>query len=343
MGKQHAPLLEVKDLTIHFDLDEGVLKAVDGISFTVNRGQVLGLVGESGCGKSVTAQSILGLVPKPGRVGGSIVLNGEPPVDIASLDPKGETINAIRGKRISMIFQEPMTSFSPHYTIGNQIMENIRLHTEKSPAETRQWTIEMLRKVGIANPEQRVDEYPHEFSGGMRQRAMIAMALACSPSLIIADEPTTALDVTIQAQVLRLMNQLKDETRTSILFITHDLAVVAQMCDEVAVMYLGKIVEYAPVRTIFRSPGHPYTIGLQESIPKVGRRAKEHLTPIEGTVPVPINMPEQCGFFDRCTWAEEGLCDTSVPPIEEVGAGHLVRCFKAEQVKRTARTGNNHG
>lgn len=338
MGKRHAPLLSVKDLTIHFDLDEGVLKAVDGVSFTVNKGEVLGLVGESGCGKSVTAQSILGLIPKPGRVGGSIVLNGERSVDIASLDPKGVKINAIRGKQISIIFQEPMTSFSPHYTIGNQIMETIRLHTDKGPAETRQWAIEMLRKVGIANPEQRVDEYPHEFSGGMRQRAMIAMALACSPSLIIADEPTTALDVTIQAQVLRLMNQLKDEMNTSLLFITHDLAVVAQMCDEVAVMYLGKIVEYAPVRTIFRSPGHPYTIGLQESIPKVGRRAKEHLTPIDGTVPVPIDLPDQCGFFERCAWAEAGLCDRSVPPLEEVEQGHTVRCFKARQVKRRNST-----
>ena len=334
MSEKLTPLLEVKDLTVHFDLDEGVLKAVDGVDFILTKGEVLGLVGESGCGKSVTAQSILGLVPKPGRVGGSITHHGENTVDIAALDPKGEEINTIRGKQISMIFQEPMTSFSPHYTIGNQIMEVIRLHTGRTAAETRQWAIEMLRKVGIANPEDRIDEYPHEFSGGMRQRAMIAMALSCHPSLIIADEPTTALDVTIQAQVLRLMNQLKDEMDTSILFITHDLAVVAQMCDKVAVMYLGKIVEYAPVRTIFRNPGHPYTIGLHDSIPKVGARAKEHLNPIDGTVPVPINMPEQCGFFDRCKWTTQGLCDTSVPPLEEVEPGHFVRCFNADTVKK---------
>ena len=337
MSETHKPLLEVKDLTVQFDLDEGVLKAVDGVSFTLERGEVLGLVGESGCGKSVTAQSILGLIPKPGRVGGSITHYGESTVDIAALNPKGEEINGIRGKQISMIFQEPMTSFSPHYTIGNQIMETIKLHTDRNAAETRQWAIEMLKKVGIADPEKRIDEYPHEFSGGMRQRAMIAMALACSPSLILADEPTTALDVTIQAQVLRLMNQLKDETGTSLLFITHDLAVVAQMCDDVAVMYLGRIVEYAPVRTIFNSPGHPYTIGLQDSIPKVGARAKEMLTPIDGTVPVPINMPEQCGFFDRCTWATKGQCDTAVPPLEELEPGHLVRCFNADTVRKHTR------
>ena len=335
MSETHTPLLEVTDLTVQFDLEEGVLKAVDGVSFTLNRGEVLGLVGESGCGKSVTAQSILGLIPKPGRVGGSIIHHGERTVDIVALDPKGKEINAIRGKQISMIFQEPMTSFSPHYTIGNQIMETIKLHTDRNAAETRQWAIEMLRKVGIANTEKRIDEYPHEFSGGMRQRAMIAMALACNPSLIIADEPTTALDVTIQAQVLRLMNQLKDETNTSLLFITHDLAVVAQMCDNVAVMYLGKIVEYAPVRTIFRNPGHPYTIGLQDSIPKVGAHAKEHLTPIDGTVPVPINMPEQCHFFDRCKWAVKGACDTAVPSLEEVEPGHFVRCFMADKVKKS--------
>jgi peptide/nickel transport system ATP-binding protein len=329
--------LEVKDLTVQFDLDEGVLKAVDGVSFTLNKGEVLGLVGESGCGKSVTAQSILGLIPKPGRVGGSIIHHGEHTVDIVALNPKREQINTIRGKQISMIFQEPMTSFSPHYTIGNQIMETIKLHTDRNAEETREWAIEMLSKVGIANPQKRIDEYPHEFSGGMRQRAMIAMALACQPSLIIADEPTTALDVTIQAQVLRLMNQLKDETGASILFITHDLAVVAQMCDEVAVMYLGKIVEYSPVRTIFKNPAHPYTIGLQDSIPKVGAQAKEHLIPIEGTVPVPINMPERCGFSDRCKWAEHGLCDAEVPPLEKIEDGHWVRCFKAESVKKTAR------
>jgi peptide/nickel transport system ATP-binding protein len=241
-----------------------------------------------------------------------------------------------------MIFQEPMTSFSPHYTIGNQIMETILLHMDKDTHEARDWTVELLRRVGIANPEDRVDAYPHELSGGMRQRAMIAMALACSPSLVIADEPTTALDVTVQAQILRLMNRLKDETGTALLFITHDLAVVAQMCDYVAVMYLGKIVESAPVRAVFHEPGHPYTIGLQNSIPKVGARAKERLTPIAGTVPVPINLPERCGFMDRCKWAVKGICDAGVPPLEEVSPGHLVRCFRSDAVRETDTKGRSN-
>ena len=343
MGDARLPLLEVKNLTVYFDLDEGVLKAVDDVSFTVEKGEVLGLVGESGCGKSVTAQSILGLVPKPGRVGGSIIHHGSDTVDIATLDPRGTEINTLRGRQISMIFQEPMTSFSSHYTIGNQIMETILLHMDKNSQEARVWTVELLRRVGIANPEERVDAYPHELSGGMRQRAMIAMALACSPSLVIADEPTTALDVTVQAQILRLMNRLKDETGTALLFITHDLAVVAQMCDNVAVMYLGKIVEYAPVRTIFRNPGHPYTIGLHNSIPKVGARAKDRLTPIAGTVPVPINLPERCGFMDRCKWAVSGVCDAGVPPLDEVEPGHLVRCFRADAVRQTDLKGRSNG
>jgi peptide/nickel transport system ATP-binding protein len=278
-------------------------------------------------------------VPKPGRVGGQILFHGETSVDIASLDPTGDEINAIRGKQISMIYQEPMTSFSPHYTIGNQIMETIRLHTNLSQAETRERTVDLLRKVGIANPQKRIDEYPHEFSGGMRQRAMIAMAIACNPSLVIADEPTTALDVTIQAQVLRLMKTLQAEIGTALLFITHDLSVIARMCDTVAVMYLGKIVESAPVRTIFRNPLHPYTVGLHNSIPSVGARAKQRLTPIEGTVPVPINLPEQCGFADRCTKFTAGVCDASVPHLREVEPGHFVRCFYAESPALEAHDG----
>lgn len=339
MSDVRTPLLEVRNLTVQFSLDEGLLKAVDDVSFSLNRGEVLGLVGESGCGKSVTAQSILGLVPKPGQVGGSIVLHGAQAVDIAKLDLRGKEINAIRGSRISMIFQEPMTSFSPHYTIGNQIMETVTLHTDKNAAEAREWTVELLRRVGIANPESRVDAYPHELSGGMRQRAMIAMALACSPSLVIADEPTTALDVTVQAQVLRVMNKLKDDTGTAVLFITHDLAVIAQMCDNVAVMYLGKIVEYAPVRAIYRDPRHPYTLGLQNSIPKVGSRAKDRLTPIHGTVPVPIDLPERCGFMDRCRWAVEGVCDAGTPALEEVGPNHFARCFRLDAVRGTDTNG----
>ena len=339
MNEQQEILLQVNNLKVHFETDDGTLKAVDGVSFTLQKGEVLGLVGESGCGKSVTAQSILGLTPSIGKVSGEINFFGAKPVDMVKLNTRGHEINGIRGKEISMIFQEPMTSFSPFYTIGNQIIETVLLHTDRDPQAARTWTIDLLRKVGIATPEKRVDSYPHEMSGGMRQRAMIAMALACNPSLVIADEPTTSLDVTIQGQVLRLMNKLKTETGASILFITHDLAVVAQMCDTVAVMYLGKIVEYAPVRTIYKAANHPYTLGLYNSIPKLGARAKNPLSPIPGTVPVPINLPKRCGFMDRCPWAEKGVCDSGIPPLEEINPGHFVRCFRAEVVRESIAKG----
>lgn len=333
-------VLDVQNLKVSFKLDEGILTAVDDVSFSIERGKTLGLVGESGCGKSVTTRAILRIVSGSGTIRGKIFLstrNGDSGarLDLAGLDRLGDEIRAIRGKDISMIFQEPMTSFSPHYTMGNQLMEAIFLHKTQDKQEARDIAIEMLRKVGIANPEKRIDEYPHEFSGGMRQRVMIAMALSCRPSLLIADEPTTALDVTIQAQVLELMKSLQQEMGMSILFITHDLAVVAEMCDDVAVMYLGRIVEYTTIKNIFYDSLHPYTIGLLKSIPKIGKDAKKKLDSIEGTVPVPIGLPLQCGFFERCDNAIKGLCDTYVPPIVEVKPNHKVRCFLFPEARRS--------
>jgi peptide/nickel transport system ATP-binding protein len=325
-------LIELKDLKIHFSIDEGILKAVDGVDLKIYEGKTLGLVGESGCGKSVTSQSLLKIVPPPGTVKGQILFHGkEESLDLVPLDVDGEKIRSIRGKEIAMIFQEPMTSFSPLYTMGNQIMEAIKLHRTSDEEEARKIAIEMFKKVGISNPEKRLDEYPHEFSGGMRQRVMIAMALSCHPKLLIADEPTTALDVTIQAQVLELMQELQQEFGMGILFITHDLGVVAEMCDEVAVMYLGKIVEKASVDEIFHNPKHPYTKGLLKSIPVMGKEKKERLASIEGSVPVPLGLPPMCGFYERCPHFMKGRCDAADPSLIEVEEGHLVRCFLYEE------------
>ena len=287
-------VLEIKDLRTHFKLDEGLLKAVDGVSLSIRRNRTLGVVGESGCGKSVTAQSILRIVPPPGNVEGEILFhtNGGA-IDLASLSAKGKEIRDIRGREISMIFQEPMTSFSPVHTIGNQLMEAILLHEDVPKSNARERSVELLDHVGIANPARRIDEYPHQLSGGMRQRAMIAMALALKPRLLIADEPTTALDVTVQAQILRLMKNLQEDMGMSIMFITHNLGVIANMADEIAVMYLGRVVELGSVRQIFNSPQHPYTQALLQSIPKVGRKARVRLAAIGGTVPVPLD-PMKC-------------------------------------------------
>ena len=332
-------LIETKDLKIHFSIDEGLLKAVDGVDIKIFEGKTLGLVGESGCGKSVTSQSLLRIVPSPGTVKGQILFHGKgaEPLDLATLDNNGDTIRSIRGKDISMIFQEPMTSFSPLYTMGNQIMEAIRLHRTKDNDQAKEIALEMFRKVGISNPEKRLDEYPHEFSGGMRQRVMIAMALSCNPRLLIADEPTTALDVTIQAQVLELMKDLQKEFGMGILFITHDLGVVAEMCDDVSVMYLGKVVEHAPVDEIYHDPKHPYTIGLLKSIPKIGAGSKDKLASIEGAVPVPLGLPPMCGFHERCEKRIEGLCDCQIPSMTEVTPGHYVRCFNYDGKKERER------
>lgn len=333
-NQANGTFLEVKDLKVHFKLDEGMLKAVDGVSFSIAKGKTLGLVGESGCGKSVTSQALLRIVPDPGSIQGRMMLTRTDGsiVDLAAIGAESDEIRSIRGKDITMIFQEPMTSFSPLYTMGNQLTEAILLHRTSNKEEARSIAIEMMRKVGIANPEERIDEYPHEFSGGMRQRMMIAMALSCNPELLIADEPTTALDVTIQAQVLELMKELQREFDMSILFITHDLGVIAEMCDEVAVMYLGRIVETGSADTIFYDPKHPYTEGLLRSIPKIGTRSKEKLDSIEGVVPLPLDSPPRCGFYDRCERMIEGMCDCRDVPLVELEPGHSVRCFLYPEV-----------
>jgi len=322
------PLVELRDLKTYFYTEDGIVKAVDGVSFAIERERTLGVVGESGCGKSVTGLSIMGLVPMPpGRIAGGQVLfhrNGHP-VDLTSLNPKGKEYRSIRGKEIAMIFQEPMTSLNPVFTVGYQIMEAIMLHQKVRKNVARARAIEMLRQVGIPLPEQRVDEYPHQLSGGMRQRAMIAMALSCNPSLLIADEPTTALDVTIQAQVLDLMRDLQAKFRTAIMFITHNLGVVAEMCQEVVVMYLGRVVEHAPVGLLFHDPKHPYTKGLLHSIPSLATK-KQRLEPIQGVVPDPLDAPPGCPFNPRCPHAME-VCTREVPLLKEVGPAHEAACW----------------
>jgi oligopeptide/dipeptide ABC transporter ATP-binding protein len=326
-----APLLAIRDLKTHFFTDDGVVRAVDGVSFSIAPQETLGLVGESGCGKSVTAYSILRLLPlRTARiVQGSIEFwrrDGEV-VDLAQVDPRGDLIRSIRGNEIAMIFQEPMTSLSPVHNVGSQIMEAVQLHQNVNEEEAKARTIEVLRQVGIANPEQRIVEYPHQFSGGMRQRAMIAMALSCNPSLLIADEPTTALDVTIQAQILELMKSLQHDFHMSILIITHNLGVVAEMADRVAVMYMGKIVETASTSAIFHRPLHPYTVGLMQSVPKMGRKIKDRLLPIAGSVPDPFSIPQGCAFYPRCPAQKRPACTGPADvPLLEVEPGHWVRC-----------------
>jgi peptide/nickel transport system ATP-binding protein len=325
-------ILEVSDLKVYFHLDEGVLKAVDGVDLQLKKGNTLGIVGESGCGKSVASQALLRIVPDPGVVSGKILLNEkggevlETPIDLVQLSRNGREIRSIRGGEIAMIFQEPMKAFSPIHTIGDQIMEGILLHTTDDREEARDLAVKVLRKVGMSNAEQRLREYPHQLSGGMRQRAMIAMALACNPSILIADEPTTALDVTVQAQVLELINELKTNNNASVIFITHDLGVIAEMAQQVAVMYLGKVVEQCDVDTLYHDPHHPYTKALLASIPSVIRDPKSKLASIEGTVPFPMNLPPGCGFASRCPYFMEGICNVEDIPMFEVQPGHLVRC-----------------
>jgi len=327
------PLLELNDLKVHFFTNEGVVKAVDGVSYTIERGQTLCVVGESGSGKSVAARAILGIVHQPGKVTGGTIHYHKTAADgttesiaITALDPRGAKIRSIRGKEIAMIFQEPMTSLSPLYTVGSQIIEAIRLHNDVSKQEARNRAIELLHQVGIPRPETRVDAYPFQLSGGMLQRCMIAMALSCNPKLLIADEPTTALDVTTQAQILDLMRELQAQYHMAILFITHDLGVVAEIADEVAVMYLGGVVEQGDVDTIFNAPAHPYTQALLESIPKISPE-RTHLNPIKGMVPSPFNRPNGCPFHPRCTYALRGVCDQVMPDVIPVESGHTVRCL----------------
>lgn len=331
-SESDKPLLSVKDLKIQIQVDGGVMQAVDGVDFEIRKGRTLGLVGESGCGKSLTSRAIMAINPKECETSGKIEYvspEGKPnqPVDLLALNPRGKEIRAIRGRKISMIFQEPMTAFSPMYSIGNQIMEAVLIHRTKNKKEARAITLDMLSKVGISDQEKRFDQFPHEFSGGMRQRAMISMALSCNPELLIADEPTTALDVTIQAQVLELMKSLQQEFGMAILLVTHDLGIIAEMCDEVAVMYLGKIVEQGTVKEIFSHPKHPYTRGLMRSMPRLGGNKSERLESIEGSVPLPINMPPMCGFYDRCPDRIEGVCNRRSVPNIQVSEGHTVRCF----------------
>jgi len=324
-------LLRVKDLKTYFYTQDGVVKAVDGISFELARGETLGIVGESGSGKSVTALSILKLIPDPpGKiVSGEIYLDG---MDIVAL--KEKEMQQVRGNEIAMIFQDPMTSLNPVFTIGNQIMETIMLHQRLNKKVAREKTVELLRSVGIPNPEQRIDGYPHQFSGGMRQRAMIAMALSCNPKILIADEPTTALDVTIQAQILQLMNEIKERTNSSIIIITHDLGVIAEMADNIIIMYGGMVVEYSDVNTIFYNSHHPYTWGLLRSIPRLDEVKRERLIPIPGIPPSLINVPPGCPFSPRCRYAKD-VCFKVTPELKNIGRFHKVACYlDADEVEK---------
>ncbi len=351
-------ILEIENLVTEFHLDSGNIRATDHVSFSLERGKILGVVGESGCGKTVTALSILRLIDAPGKIVDGRILYYKPTVEIphpvpltinpdsiASFMPPAEKIDPvstgaaidllglsdsellkIRGKKIAMIFQEPMTSLNPVYTIGNQIEEAILTHQHGSKKEAREKTIEILRRVGISDAERRIDDYPHQMSGGMRQRVMIAMALSCEPEILIADEPTTALDVTIQAQILELMNEIIEEMKMSMILITHDLGVVAETCDDVVVMYAGQVVEEASAKLIFNRPKHPYTIGLLESIPSLKKQAGKFLKAIPGSVPNLAHLPRGCRFKDRCFKAVEA-CGFATPPMRYTGNGQQGRCI----------------
>jgi len=322
--------LEIKDLKTHFFFDEGIVRAVDGVSLTLDHGKTLGVVGESGCGKSVTAQSVLQIVGAGGRiVSGEILFHRSDGqiVDLTQYKSTSEELRQIRGRDIAMIFQEPMTAFSPVYTVGKQISEAILFHEKISAKAARGRVIDLLDKVGIPNAVQRVDAFPFELSGGMRQRAMIAMALACKPTILIADEPTTALDVTIQAQILDLLRSLQEEMGTAIMIITHNMGVIAEMADTVNVMYLGKVIESAPVWELFDNPKHPYTAALLKSIPMIEEQVKDRLLSIKGVVPDPYNLPPGCRFHPRCESFVPGVCDRQEPTPVQVAPGHLASCL----------------
>jgi len=337
MPDNTTPLLSVRNLKTYFPQDEGTVKAVDGASFDGHSGRTLGIVGESGCGKSITARSILRIVDRPGRiVAGQILFQRQTVADAADVDAMvdltqltsyGEEMRAIRGAEIALIFQEPMSSFSPVHTVGNQIIEAILLHQQVDKREARARALDMLRRVGIPLPEQRLEAYAYQLSGGLRQRAMIAMALSCNPRLLIADEPTTALDVTTQAQILDLMRHLQQEYGMAIMLITHDLGVVAEMADDVVVMYLGRIVEQASVDEIFYAPKHPYTQALLRSIPHIRAKSRERLASITGFVPHPYNRPPGCPLHPRCASFMPGVCDRREPELQQIGDKHAVSCF----------------
>jgi len=326
-----ATLLEVKDLRTRFYTQDGVVHAVNGVSFYVNEGETLGIVGESGCGKSVSVLSVMRLIPQPpGKIeSGQVLFDGR---DLMKIDE--EEIRQVRGNRIAMIFQDPMTSLNPVLTICRQVSEALELHLGMDKDTARKRTIELLQMVGIPEAAARVDDYPHQFSGGMRQRVMIAMALSCNPQLLIADEPTTALDVTIQAQIIDLVKRLKREIGMAIIWITHDLGVIAGLADRVNVMYAGYIIEEARVKDMYGDPHHPYTLGLLGSIPRLDEARKEKLIPIEGLPPDLIGLPPGCPFYERCTYRVD-QCLEAMPPLEMVGPGHRVACWRWEEVKAT--------
>jgi oligopeptide/dipeptide ABC transporter ATP-binding protein len=362
-------IVSVRDLEVEFPTAMGVVRALNGVNFKIPRGKVIGIVGESGCGKSVTARAIMQILEKPGHItSGSIDFHRDPSegaasdllretddesatdaatagggIDIAKLSPNSAAMRAIRGGDIAMIFQEPMTSLNPVYTVGSQITEAILLHQTEDKAQAKEQAVDMLRQVGMPNPERIATSYPHELSGGMRQRAMIAMALSCHPSLLIADEPTTALDVTTEAQILALMRNLRQEIGMSIMFITHSMGVVAQLCDEVIVMYLGRVVERAPVEEIFYSPKHPYTRSLLRSIPRIGAKQKEPLEVIRGSIPDPYSRVPGCTFHPRCPDYMEGICNTVIPEetLLEGPNRHGVRCHLYSEVGNKAKSGSS--
>jgi peptide/nickel transport system ATP-binding protein len=316
--------LQVRDLRVHFPTDDGVVKSVDGLSFSLDRGKTLGIVGESGSGKSVTSLSIMGL-HKAGtaKISGEVLLDGQ---DLISSTP--EEVRLLRGKRMAMIFQDPLSAMHPFYTVGDQIIEAYRVHNKVSKQVARKHAIEMLDRVGIPEPDKRVDAYPHQFSGGMRQRAMIAMALSCDPDLLIADEPTTALDVTVQAQILDLIRDLQREFNSAVIIITHDLGVVAELADDIQVMYAGRAIEYGSAEDIFDRPQHPYTWGLLGSMPRIDQERTERLIPIKGSPPSLINVPPGCAFHPRCNYGHlnGGASETEVPELVNIGSGHRVAC-----------------
>ncbi|MEM7132499.1 MAG: ABC transporter ATP-binding protein [Chloroflexota bacterium] len=331
-------LLSVRNLQTHFFSREGTVKAVDGVSFDVKQGEILGIAGESGCGKSVTSQSIMQILPKAAKiVDGQILFNhNSQTVDLATVDPDGTEMREIRGKEIAMIFQEPMTAFSPVHTIGNQITETIRIHQSVSKDAAREQAIDMLHRVGMPNPGQNIDQYTFNLSGGMRQRAMVALALSCQPKLLIADEPTTAVDVTIQAQMLDLLREIQAELGMAIIMITHDLGVIAELTDRVMIMYLGKEVEYGTVEEVFHGPRHPYTRGLLASIPKLAP-GRIQIDPIEGTVPSPYAMPSGCKFHPRCPEYISGVCEKQDPPLTEISPGHQASCYLYSDVAQQGK------
>jgi peptide/nickel transport system ATP-binding protein len=324
--------LDVRDLKVHFPTDDGIVKSVDGLSFTLERGKTLGIVGESGSGKSVTSLSIMGL-HKAGtaKISGEVLLDGQ---DLISASR--EEVRLLRGKRMAMIFQDPLSAMHPYYTVGRQIIEAYRVHNKVSKQVARKHAIEMLDRVGIPEPDKRVDAYPHQFSGGMRQRAMIAMALSCDPDLLIADEPTTALDVTVQAQILDLIRDLQREFNSAIIIITHDLGVVAELADDIQVMYAGRAIEYGSAEDIFERPQHPYTWGLLGSMPRIDQERTERLIPIKGSPPSLINVPPGCSFHPRCNYAglNEGASETEVPELLNIGGGHRVACHLSAEKRQ---------